>query len=137
AYRHAEGYAALGDKCDMVAACDIDQGRLDTFNTRFKIAMGYLDYHEMLEKENLDIVSICTWPHLHEPMVLDCVAAGVRAIHCEKPMANTWGGCKRMTRAAADKGVKLTFNHQRRFGAVWRKAKELIDDGAIGKIVRV
>ena len=56
----------------------------------------YTDYHEMLARENLDIVSICTWPQLHAEMVIAAAEAGVRAIHCEKPMAPTYG------RGAAD-----------------------------------
>jgi predicted dehydrogenase len=91
----------------------------------------------MLEKENLDIVSVCVWWHLHEPMVLDCVEAGVPAIHCEKPMADTWGAAKRMAAACADAGIKLTFDHMRRFGRPFRTAKRLLDDGEIGDLVRL
>lgn len=41
----------------------------------------YLDYREMLVEESLDIVSICTWPHLHPEMVLAAAIAGIKAIH--------------------------------------------------------
>ena len=94
----------------------------------------YTDYHEMLAKENLDIVSVCTWPHLHAPMVIACAEAGVRAIHCEKPMATTFGDAKRMVEAAEKSSTQLTFNHQRRFNKPFRKAKELLDSGAIGDL---
>ena len=63
------------------------------------VPQSTLDYHEMLARENLDIVSICTWPHLHAPMVIAAAEAGVRAIHCEKPMAPTWGEARRMVRS--------------------------------------
>ena len=59
-------------------------------------------------------------------------ATGVKAIHCEKPMASTWGDAKALARACADRGVLLTFCHQRRFGAPFVKAKQLLDEGAIG-----
>jgi predicted dehydrogenase len=83
------------------------------------------------------VVSVCAWMHLHEPMVVDSCAAGVKAIYSEKPMANTWGGARRMAAAAKAAGVQLTFNHQRRYGVAWATGKKLLDDGAIGDLVRL
>jgi predicted dehydrogenase len=135
AHRHAPGYQALGDKCKIVACCDLAPERAKAFADAFGVPATYTDYHEMLEKERLDMVSICTWPHLHEQMTVDCAEAGVKAVHCEKPMAITWGGCKRMVRACEENGVQLTFNHMRRFGGPFRKAKALLDAGEIGDLV--
>lgn len=92
AYQHADAYSVL-DNCEMVACADIVQENAEAFAQAFNIPEVYLNHHEMLEKENLDIVSICVWPHLHAQLTIDCAIAGVRAIHCEKPMADTWGGC--------------------------------------------
>ena len=91
----------------------------------------------MLTQENLDIVSIATWPHLHAEMVIAAAEAGVKAIHCEKPMAPTYGEAVRMVDVCKANGVQLSFNHQRRFGAPFRKAKELLDSGAIGDLIRL
>jgi len=135
AYQHAIAFQAL-DNCEIVACADISEENGKAFAEMFDVPGVYLDYNEMLEKENLDVVSICTWMHLHEQMVIDTCKAGVRAIHCEKPMANSWGASKRMAAAAEEAGVQLTFNHQRRYGAPFTIAKQLIDDGAIGEVVR-
>lgn len=137
AYRHAPGYQALGDRCEMVACADIVRENAEAFAAEFGVPSIYLDYNDMLAKENLDIVSICTWMHLHEQMTVDCAEAGVRAIHCEKPVALTWGGCKRMAEACARNGVQLTFNHMRRFGKPFRNAKALLDAGEIGQLVKL
>jgi len=91
----------------------------------------------MLAKENLDVVSVCVWPHLHAPMVIDAAQAGVKAIHCEKPMATTWGEAKEMVAVCDEHNVQLTVNHQRRFGEPFRKAKALLDSGAIGELTRL
>lgn len=136
AYRHADAYKLL-DSCEMVACADIVEENARAFANTYGISRIYTDYREMLEREHLDIVSICTWMHLHEPMVLDAVRAGVKAIHCEKPMADTWGGAKRMAAAAKEAGVQLTFNHQRRYGEPFVIAKRLLDEGAIGELVRL
>ncbi len=136
AYQHAEAYRKLPD-CELVACADIVEENARDFAETFGITRIYTDYREMLEKEQLDIVSICTWPHLHAPMVIDAARAGVKAIHCEKPMADTWGAAKRMAEECEKLGVKLTFNHQRRFGTPFRKAKALLDEGAIGELLRI
>jgi predicted dehydrogenase len=97
----------------------------------------FTDYRAMLAQAHLDVVSICTWPHLHAPMAIDCALAGVRAVHCEKPMADSWGAARLMAQECARRGVQLTFNHQRRFGAPFRAARDLLESGAIGDLVRV
>lgn len=136
AHAHAHGYQASAD-CEIVAAADIRQENLDAFCTEYDIPNGYLDYHEMLAKEKIDIVSICVWPHLHTPMSVAAAEAGVKAIHCEKPIAPTWGESKALVAACDKNQVQLTFNHQRRFGTPFRKAKELLDDGSIGELLRL
>jgi UDP-N-acetylglucosamine 3-dehydrogenase len=141
AHHHVRGYQASPD-CQVVAAADIAQDCLDLFCDEYDIPGRYLDHKEMLAREELDIVSVCLWPHLHAPMTVDAAQAGVnghrvRAVHCEKPMAPTWGEAQRMVAVCAEKGVQLTFDHQRRFGQPFRNAKKLLDEGAIGELVRL
>jgi predicted dehydrogenase len=70
--------------------------------------------------------------------VVDIAHSGVvRAVHCEKPMALTWGDAKRMVEECEAEGVALTINHQQRFGKPYRKAKDLLDDGKIGDLRRI
>ena len=135
-HRHAEGYKRSPD-AEIVALADIVPENAEAFQALHGGDRLYTDYHEMLAEENLDIVSVCTWPHLHAPMVIAACEAGVKAIHCEKPMAPTYGEAVAMVQAANEHGVQLTFNHQRRFGAPFRKAKELLKSGAIGDLVRL
>jgi predicted dehydrogenase len=135
AYQHANAFRAL-DSCALVACADIVEDNARAFAEHFGGLAVYTDYEAMLAAEKLDVVSICTWMHLHEPMVLAAVKAGARAIHCEKPMADTWGGARRMAAAAKAAGVQLTFNHQRRYGEPYTMGKQLLDDGVIGDLVR-
>jgi predicted dehydrogenase len=78
---HAQGYQASG-RCQLAALADISRGNAEAFaaehgdpNTPPAI---YLDYQEMLAKECPDVVSICTWPHLHAPMVIACAGGRQR-----------------------------------------------------------
>jgi UDP-N-acetylglucosamine 3-dehydrogenase len=136
AYGHITGYHNT-DGVTVVAAADLKKPNLKHYAEKFDIPATYTDYQQMLAKENLDIVSIATWPKLHKDMVVACAKAGVKAIHCEKPMATTWGDSKKMVEACDKHGVQLTFNHQRRFETPYMTAKKLVEQGAIGDLVRM
>lgn len=134
--RHADGYKA-SPHCEVVAAVDIQQERVDAFCQEHDIPRAYLDHRTMLQEQTPDIVSVCVWPELHAPITIDAARAGVQAIHCEKPMAPTWGASKEMAAMCQERAAQLTFDHQRRFGKPFLKAKELLDRGAIGELVRL
>lgn len=100
-------------------------------------ARVFSDVHAMLAEVKPDIASVCTWPHLHAEITIALCEAGVRAVHCEKPMATTWGDAKRMKAAADASGTLLTFNHQRRFLEPFQTVRQLLRDGAIGTLQRL
>ncbi|MBT3381722.1 MAG: Gfo/Idh/MocA family oxidoreductase [Lentisphaerae bacterium] len=135
---HALGYS-LSEHVELVACADIHRPAAERMAGRFEFPGVYTDYNEMLAAENLDIVSMCLWPDLHETAVLDCVRAATppRLINAEKPMAPTYGECVRMHTACQEAGIMLTFSHQRRFSRTFALAKELIDEGAVGTLQRM
>ncbi len=140
AHQHAAAYLALpADEVQLVACCDLYRDRAATFAKLYGIGPNavYTDYHEMLAREKLDIVSVATWPDVHAQLVIDTARARPKGIFCEKPMAYTWGDCKRMVAACEQNDVKLAFNHQRRYGRPFRLARQLIEQGAVGKLLRV
>ena len=128
---HGRGYTASED-VKIVACADPFEESRNAFVGEFDVVKGYEDYREMLEKEDLDFVSVCTWIGMHEEMVIAAAGSGIKAIHSEKPMAPTWGEAKRFYQACVDNDVVITFCHQRRFAGQFVKAKELVKDGAIG-----
>ncbi|MGI4791951.1 MAG: Gfo/Idh/MocA family protein [Janthinobacterium lividum] len=134
AHMHADGYVKTG-RCTLAACADLEETVADAFADKYGIPKRYTDYHEMLANEALDIISVCTWPEAHASIVIDTARTGVKAIHCEKPMATTWGDAREMARVCNENGVKLTFNHQRRFLLSFQTAKKLLDEGALGKLM--
>ena len=130
-YAHAEAYAAL-ESTELVAAADINPENLAAFAGRFDVPAAYLDYREMLARERIDIVSICTWVGLHAEITVAAAESGVRGILCEKPMALSMSEADRMLAACRANGVQFALNTQRRFGEPWVTAKKLIDTGEIG-----
>jgi len=137
AYQHAAAYEKLGN-CRLVGCADIVRENAEAFAEEYDIDGVYEDYQAMLSAETPDIVSICTPPATHAELVIGTAQSGVvDAIHCEKPMALTWGGSRRMAAVCEEQGVNLTFNHMRRFGDPFREAKRKLDAGVIGDLRRI
>ena len=129
---HMQGYERL-DNVDVVAVADPLEAARKMYMTEYGIPQGYATVAEMLEKAQPDIVSVCVWHLLHDTVTAE-VAAGpsVKGIICEKPMAIGMGRADAMVDVCEANGVKLAISHQRRFTPGWEKAKELVEDGAIG-----
>jgi UDP-N-acetylglucosamine 3-dehydrogenase len=133
---HAAGYAA-SSQAEIIACADPVVENAQTLAKAHSGAKAYADYRALLNEQHPDVVSICTWPHLHREMVEAAIEAKAKAIHCEKPMAPTFGDARAMHRAAQKAGVVMTFCHQRRFAAPFQKARDLIRKGAVGELVRM
>jgi predicted dehydrogenase len=137
AYRHAIGYQAL-DNCRLTACADIVRENVEAFAAEYGIDNVYEDYERMLAETEPDIVSVCAPPGTHADIVIGCAETDIpSAIHCEKPMATTWADCREMVDTCENRGIQLSFNHQKRFGGPFRVAKHLLDDGAIGELERL
>lgn len=73
---HMAGYKRLSDRVEVVAACDIDEAKLHGYCKQYGIPSEYTDYNEMLRKEELDCVSVCTWNAEHKGARLPHSAEG-------------------------------------------------------------
>jgi len=139
AYYHADAYDGL-DECDLVACADVVPERASAFAADYDFPEEnvYTEYERMLKEVRPDVVSVAVPPGLHAKLVVGAARTGIpEAIHCEKPMARTWGESRRMARECWRRGVQLTFNHQRRFSGAWQQAKTRLEAGAIGELRRV
>ncbi|MBC8227954.1 Gfo/Idh/MocA family oxidoreductase, partial [bacterium] len=116
---------------DVVAAADIQEEKLSAFSEEYRISALYTDYKEMLDKENLDIISVCTLADSHCEIT---VAAAQRGVHvfCEKPMALDLAEADKMIAACEQASVKLAVDHHRRGDARYHQSKPFIADDAIG-----
>jgi len=132
ARHHTGGYNAC-ERTEIVAAADISEEQLSKYKDEFKVTNLYTDYMEMLKKENLDIVSVCTWHRTHRDIVVNA-APYVKGIICEKPMALSLGDADDMIAACDAAGTKLAIGHQRRFSAQHLKALEILRNDEIGAL---
>lgn len=136
AWRHLYGYLKTG-KARVVAASDPDPKQRKKARNRWKIPKVYADFREMLAEERLDMVSVCAPPRFHYSAVLAAAEAGVKAVLCEKPIALNLQQADEMIRICRERGVTLAIGHQRRFAAQHQRAKQLLDEDAIGEIRHV
>ncbi|MEM3607720.1 MAG: Gfo/Idh/MocA family oxidoreductase [Candidatus Bathyarchaeia archaeon] len=94
-------------------------------------ARTYSTLSEALEKEEVDIVDICTPTYTHRDFTVEAAEAG-KHILCEKPIALTLEDADEMIRASEKADVKFMVAHCLRFFAEYAKVKELVENGAIG-----
>ncbi|GAA1393978.1 Gfo/Idh/MocA family oxidoreductase [Luteococcus peritonei] len=133
---HAKSFARMVDDARLVALADPDPGNLSQAAQELRVERTYADHTQLLEDPAVDAVVIVTPTRFHRQIVLDAAHAG-KHVFCEKPMAMTAEECADMVRATQQAGVALQIGYMRRFDASFQRAKEMIDAGAIGEVVRV
>lgn len=132
---HMGAYQALGrDLVEVVSASDVDRTRLEAFSRKYGVSPVYEDFREMLSTERPEIVSVCAYAPERLDMVTACVRAGVRGIWCEKAFGTSLAEARKMKQACEAGGTELIVSHLRRWSPRYRKAKEMIDAGAIGRV---
>ena len=138
AQAHARGWKAVDD-VELVAIADTNAQALAEFGEKWGVhpSKRYSDFREMLDIEQLDIVSVASWHTQHAPMTIAAAARKPKLILAEKPMATSLGEADEMITACKRNGVKLAIGHMRRFYSGWERARELVAAGAIGQPRRV
>ena len=131
------GWYVNEPRATLTALADVDQERMKAYGEQYGVEKQYTDYIEMLETEEIDIVSVCTRPKLHAPLVIGVAKHGVKGILSEKPMAENLGQAREMLETCSQHNVKLAIDHQLRFNAPYVVAKQMIADGQIGEIFRI
>lgn len=94
------------------------------------------DYRDMLNMEEIDVVTVAFPNHMHAEVTVDAARAGKHVI-CEKPLCNTLEEADLMVEACKEHGVKLFYAEELCFIPKFIRAKELVDNGSFGKIYMV
>ena len=131
---HLGGYKKL-ESVQIAAVCDLIEERAKSAKEKFggDETTVYTDYKEMLRKENLDIVSVCTENCRHAEITIDALNAGAHVM-CEKPMAITGEEADAMIAAAKKNNKKLSVGYQLRYQHETMLLKREIDAGKFGQI---
>ncbi len=120
---------------DLVAACDLDEGRLAGATAAFGIPRRYRDQQEMIRAEQPELVDIVTPPVLRAAVVEPALEAGARAVLIEKPMALTPSEVARLVALGRDRLIAV--NTQYPWMPGWARAVELAADRALGDLTAI
>ena len=139
------GYASLDwmhsaspDDVKITAICDTYQGYIARAKDRMQTIWGnvpatYIDYHDLLADKSVDAVFIMTPEHLHHDMTIAALQAG-KHVYIEKPLAHTIEEGFDLVRAWQQSGKIVQVGTQNRSSSLYKKAKELIQQGYIGDV---
>ena len=126
----------LVDNPDAFIACamDVNPETAKAHCEKYGTAAWTTDRAELLAREDVNAVIICTPTGFHKQAVLEAAAAG-KHIFCEKPMAMNVADCEEMDAACKAAGVILQIGFVRHFCNEWLKLREIIQSGQIGRPV--
>jgi predicted dehydrogenase len=130
---HLPAMRYLRHDIELVAVADIRPEAAEAAVREYGAEALYSDYHELLARDDIDFVDICTPEFLHCEQVVAAAEAG-KHILCEKPMAASVAEADRMIKAAKDAGVMLMIGHSRRFTDRYRHAWQAVAEGQIGNV---
>jgi len=132
---HLQACALFSERCRVTVLVDSREERASALRDEYQLESRYMqDYRDLLQDEDVDLVSICTPPHSHAQIAIDCLRAGKHVL-VEKPMALSLEECDRMLEAAAESGRILSVVGQNRFLDAHMRLKATLDSGLLGKVV--
>ena len=131
---HIESYLRMPD-VDIVAGADLIPGKAEAFFKRYGVEGVHLypSHKEMLENEELDAVSVCTYNRTHAECTIDALNKGVNVL-LEKPMCVTTEEAVDICRAEKKSGKVLSIGFQPRFDANMQMIKKIVQSGALGEV---
>lgn len=121
------------DEIEVVAVADLIEERARRTAERFGIPNVFVDYNKILEMDEVEAVSVCTWNQAHCAPTVDALHAGKHVL-VEKPMAATLVDAAAMTKAAHETGKILMVALKTRYSPQRKAAKKIVDSGALGDI---
>lgn len=140
-YKHVEALVNNKEESILAATCDVVKDYAEAKKVEYenKINDGtkvsvYVDYKEMLEKEEIDVVTIATESGYHAEIAIYCMNKGVHVI-CEKPMALSIQDADKMIEVAKNNNVKLCVSHQNRFNKAITQLRSAIEEDRFGKLI--
>ena len=123
---------------DIVAVCDLDTQRIDRVNKSLAQgkAVGYQDYRKILDRKDIDFVTIGTTDHWHTRIAIQAMQAG-KDVYCEKPLTLTIEEGKQICKVTKETGRVFQVGTQQRTSERFLTAIGIIQEGRIGKVKKV
>lgn len=129
---HLSAYARLSDLFEVVYVCDLNAEKAEAGASLAPGSRAIANVSEVLGDASIDLVDICLPPHLHASMSIDALNAGKHVV-CEKPIAGSLDEVRAMKHAAQQARKEVFPVFQYRYGAGYRAAHALNQQGLLGK----
>ncbi len=130
--RHFGAIQKLGDRCELVAVCDVDPDASLQVSAELDVEQ-FTSLEALLKNSRADVVTLCTPSGLHPPQAIQVARAG-RHVITEKPMATRLADGKRMVAECDDAGVHLFVVKQNRLNPTLQLLKRTITKNRFGRI---
>lgn len=130
--RHIQAYQGL-PSVKVVAIVDTDERALEETRQEFGIHFAFSDYDQVLARDDIDLVSICTPDRLHAEQALCALEAGKHVL-CEKPMTTSLEDAALLVQKVKETGLTFMVGHNYRFVPQFGRLKQLVDSGALGDL---
>ena len=126
------------ENAEITALCDCDEKRIEGLKarTKQKNVQYFTDYKEMLDSGLCDAVLIETPHYLHPEIAIECFKRNIHVI-CEKPAGVYAKQVREMNEAAKNSQSKFAIMFNQRTNCVYRKMREMVQAGELGKLQRV
>jgi predicted dehydrogenase len=128
---HCKAIQALPN-ARLVAVCDIEAEKARALAGKFD-AEAMSDLHALLDRDDIDVVNVVTWSGTHAEIGVQAAKAGKHVI-VTKPIDVRLSQIDRLIAACREAGVKLGATHQFRSYATYRRLKQAIDEGRLGRV---
>lgn len=120
----------------LVAVGNRTPAKAKDYADRHGVQVWHKNPVDVIHDPEVDIVYIATPPGSHPGYALETIGAG-KPVYIEKPMARTWEECRIINEAAAKKGIPVYVAYYRRSLEYFKKVKEIIDSGTLGRILNI
>jgi predicted dehydrogenase len=121
----------LNELDSLAAICDLDKDRMKLYSGKYRVP-GYLSLDEMIKKEHLDAVTICTPASTHFAVASKTLEAGLNTF-VEKPMTTDSAQARKLAEAAVKAGRALTVGFIERFNPPITELKKTVQSGKLGE----
>lgn len=128
---HVRAYKTLPAQFDLTTICDLDEPKARALAAEHGVPRVVNDFGALCRLDDLDVIDICTPPHLHFAQINEVLAAGKHAI-CEKPLVGSLRHVDELARAEAASGRRIMPIFQYRFGHGLQRLKFLQAAGLTG-----
>jgi D-apiose dehydrogenase len=133
---HFDAYQDHPERIQVVAACDPVSEQLSEAQKKYGFAQGFASLEAMIAQAEWDVAVVCT-PTPVRRQVVETLAAARKHIFVEKPFADSYQDAQHMVNTCSQAGVKLAVNQNFRYHYPFEKARELVAQGAIGRVVSI